>query len=86
MWRDGGAHVDAGRPERYVPSVTRPTGESLALREVRSLLELARGVQLTPEELEAQRRAFAYGNARLEDESVTREAVDEAAERLRHRR
>lgn len=38
---------------------------------------------MTPEQREAQRQSFAYGNARIEDDSVTREAVREAAERLK---
>jgi hypothetical protein len=55
------------------------------LLEARALLERVRGASLSTEQLEAQRRSFAYGNARLEDETVTKEAVDQAAERLRRR-
>lgn len=55
------------------------------LREAHELLKAVRGVTLTPEQIETQRRSFAYGNARLEDSAVTREAVDEAAERLKRR-
>jgi hypothetical protein len=38
---------------------------------------------MTPEEQEAQRRSFAYGNAHIENERVTREMVDDAADKKR---
>ena len=47
------------------------------------LLERSRTVVMTPAQREAQRQSFAYGNARIEDDLVTREAVREAAERLK---
>ena len=37
---------------------------------------------MTPEEREEQRRSFAYGNAALSNPNITREMVDDAAERL----
>ena len=46
------------------------------------LLEHAKRVQMSPEQKEAQRRSFAFGNANIENEAVTREMVDEAAEKL----
>ncbi len=48
----------------------------------RALLERVRDVHVSPEQLEAQRRSFAYGNARLEDDTVTVEAVERIAELL----
>jgi hypothetical protein len=39
---------------------------------------------LTPEDKEAQRRSFAYGNAKLHNPKVTREDIDRAAERLKN--
>jgi len=50
--------------------------------EFQVLLEHARRVEMTPEHKEAQRRSFAFGNANIENEAVTREMVDEAAEKL----
>jgi hypothetical protein len=47
-----------------------------------SLLEQAKKVQMSAEDKEAQRRSFAYGNANIENERVTRETVDLEAERL----
>lgn len=49
------------------------------------LMEAARGKVISSEEKEAQRRSFAYGNAHIENDRVTRQMVDEAAERLGRR-
>ena len=49
---------------------------------LRELVERARQKQMTAAEAEAQRRSFAFGNANIENERVTREIVDEAAERV----
>jgi hypothetical protein len=46
------------------------------------LLEKAKKVKMTLAEQEEQRRSFAYGNTKLENDLITREMIDEAAERL----
>jgi hypothetical protein len=46
------------------------------------LLEKAKKVQMTEAEQEEQRRSFAYGNTKIENDLITREMIDEAAERL----
>jgi hypothetical protein len=46
------------------------------------LMEAARGKAMSREEREAQRRSFAYGNAHIENDRVTREMVAAAAEKL----
>jgi hypothetical protein len=51
--------------------------------ELERLLEAARRRHLTAEESEEQRRSFAYGTAKIENDRVTREIVDEQAETLR---
>lgn len=51
--------------------------------ELEKLLEAARYRSLTPSEQEEQRRSFAYGNAKIENDRITRETVDEQAEALR---
>ncbi|MCE6959623.1 hypothetical protein LAZ40_11270 [Cereibacter sphaeroides] len=43
------------------------------------LLARTRGILMTPEELEGQRRSFAFGNAATDNPDVTREMVDTAA-------
>jgi hypothetical protein len=47
------------------------------------LIEKSKGVSMTPEEREAQRRSFAYGNTHIENDRITRRVVDEQAEKLR---
>jgi hypothetical protein len=54
-------------------------------RKLHDLLERARGTRMSPQEREAQRRSFAYGNAHIENERVTRAMVDEAADKLKRR-
>jgi hypothetical protein len=46
------------------------------------LLEKAKKIQMTKAEQEQQRRSFAYGNTKIENDLITREMIDEAAERL----
>lgn len=49
------------------------------------LLEQAQRHKMTADEKEEQRRSFAYGNAHIENERVTREKIDMQAERLRQK-
>lgn len=51
-------------------------------KQLEVLLEQARKIQMTEAEQEEQRRSFAYGNTRIENDLITREMIDEAAERL----
>jgi hypothetical protein len=46
------------------------------------LLEMARGVPVSATEREQQRRSFAFGNTNIENQSITRETIDRAAEKL----
>lgn len=54
----------------------------MASARLEALIEMARQREMTPEEEEAIRRDFAYGNAHIENERITREMIDRAAERL----
>lgn len=47
-----------------------------------TLLEAAKHFKPTPEHREEQRRSFAYGNTSFENELITREMIDEQAEKL----
>ncbi len=49
---------------------------------LQKLIDASRDRIMTEAEQEAQRRSFAYGNAHIENDRVTREMVDEAAEKL----
>ena len=46
------------------------------------LVTLARGAEFSKEDKEGQRRSFAYGNVKIENDQITREMVAREAERL----
>ena len=46
------------------------------------LLEKAKSVKMTPEQQEQQRRSFAYGNAKIENDRVTKRDIDIEAEAI----
>ncbi len=54
-------------------------------KSLEQLIELARAVSMGPQDQEAQRRSFAYGNTKIENDRITRETVDQEAERLDHK-
>jgi hypothetical protein len=56
------------------------------MTDIKTMLEKAKAVSMTPEQREAQRRSFAFGNANIENERITRETVDQAAETLNAKR
>ena len=45
-----------------------------------TLMERARAVQMSGAQKEAQRRSFAFGNTKIENEKVTREMVERAVD------
>ena len=47
------------------------------------LIEKARTVRMSRRDEEEQRRSFAYGNTKIENDRITREMVDERAEALK---
>ena len=49
---------------------------------LRKLLEAARTAKPSVEQLEQQRRSFVYGNTAFENSLITREMVDQEAEKL----
>lgn len=53
-------------------------------RDLEQLLNAARDARLTSSEKEAQRRSFAYDNTKIENGRITRELVDQEAERLKN--
>lgn len=54
--------------------------------EIEELIEKANVTEMTPEEKEAQRRSFAFGNANIDNPNVTREMIDEAADEIEFRK
>jgi hypothetical protein len=51
-------------------------------KELQALLDVARNVQMTSDEREQQRRSFAYGNTRIENERITKAMIERAAKAL----
>jgi len=56
-----------------------PEGETAVSENLKELIEMARRHQVTPEEREAQVRSFAYGNTHFENQTITKEDIDKAA-------
>lgn len=50
--------------------------------DLEKLISRARGVKMSCEERETQRRSFAYGNSKIENGHVTRDSINREAERL----
>jgi hypothetical protein len=55
------------------------TREAIMSKKLEALLKTAKKVKMTPVEYEEQRRSFAYGNTKIENERITRETIDKAA-------
>jgi hypothetical protein len=53
--------------------------------ELQALIEAARTRPFPEEEREAQRRSFAYGNAKIENDRITWEMIVEADEEIKAR-
>jgi len=51
--------------------------------ELKKLLELAKKVKMSEEEMERQRRSFAWGNAHFENERITKEMIAIEDEKLK---
>lgn len=49
---------------------------------LKNLIEAAKTAKPTPEQREQQRRSFVYGNTHFENELITREMIDQEAEKL----
>jgi len=58
-------------------------GESVMSDDLQRLIDAARRHPFTEDEREAQRRSFAYGNTKIENDLITREMIDEADERIK---
>ena len=51
-------------------------------KDLQELVERARKIEMTPEQIGEQRRSFAYGNTHIENERITREMVADIDSRL----
>lgn len=50
--------------------------------ELQQLIARARGVRMTADEAEKQRRSFAYGNSKIENPRISRKSINKAAAAL----
>lgn len=57
--------------------MTKQEQEALA-----ELIRAAKKVPMTPDQVTEQRRSFAYGNSAFENPMITKEMIDEEADRL----
>jgi hypothetical protein len=55
-------------------------------RKLEQLIERARKVRMSEDDVTAQRRSFAYGNAGFENPNITRQMVDEADDKRETRK
>jgi len=51
-------------------------------KELQTLVDLARQIEMTPDQLRVQRRSFAYGNTHIENSRITREMVADLDNKL----
>ncbi len=49
---------------------------------LQELIDASRSREMSDSQKEKQRRSFAYGNAHIENDRVTKQMVDEAAEKI----
>ena len=49
---------------------------------LKKLVDAAGKVEMSPSQREEQRRSFAYGNTKIENDRITRQMIDEQAVRL----
>lgn len=47
-----------------------------------ALIEAAKQQEQTPQQRESQRRSFAFGNTAYENQNITKEMVDQQAEKM----
>lgn len=53
--------------------------KGIAMANLDRIIEKAKEYQMSAQEKEQQRRSFAYGNAKIENDRVTKEMIDQAA-------
>jgi Fic family protein len=50
--------------------------------QLKELIEKSKKIVMSDEHQEQQRRSFAYGSAKIENDDITREIIDQAAMRI----
>lgn len=55
---------------------------TVSIADLDYLIERAKKITMTPEQVSEQRRSFAYGNTAFENPAITRDMVDEEARKM----
>lgn len=58
------------------------SGEDAMTKELVELIKRARKIEMTSDQVTAQRQSFAYGNTHIENDRITREMVAEADRKI----
>jgi hypothetical protein len=66
----------------FVDNVPVESGEDAMTKELKELVERASKIEMTVEQVTAQRQSFAYGNTRIENERITRQMIAEADQKI----
>ena len=66
--------------DRMVVCTLVQEGWQMPKDDLAELIALARGIDMTPQEKERQRRSFAYGNTKVENRDITQDAIAAAAD------
>ncbi|MBV8917012.1 hypothetical protein [Bradyrhizobium sp.] len=51
-------------------------------KELEELIERARKIEMTADQVAQQRRSFAYGNTHIENERITRELIEDVDRKI----
>jgi hypothetical protein len=54
----------------------------MSIEDIEYLVEKSKRITMTPAQVAEQRRSFAYGNTTFENPRITREMIDEEAEKI----
>ena len=66
----------------FLYSLRMGSMERSMTKELQTLVDLARQIEMTPDQLRVQRRSFAYGNTHIENSRITREMVADLDNKL----
>jgi hypothetical protein len=56
--------------------------EDAMTKDLEELVEQARKIEMTPNQVTAQRQSFAYGNTRIANDRITRQMIAEADRKI----
>ena len=66
-----------------LPNARTDTGRMTMNERLNALIEAAKSVVMTREDIEKQRESFAYGNTNIENSRITKETIAAAAKKLK---